>query len=50
MDVFMRDNEWSGFFFVEGFGEGTEYIHLRDRVIVTENALKVSIFNTICEN
>ena len=27
LNEFMRDDEWSGFFVIEGFGEGTEYIH-----------------------
>ena len=45
----MRDHKWSEFFFIEGLGDGTEYIHLRDGVIITEDALKVSVFNTICE-
>ena len=34
---------------MEGLGEGTEYIHLGDWVIIPEDALKISIFNTICE-
>ena len=45
----MRENEWPGLFYVEGFGERTEYIHLCDGVIITKDALKVSIFITICE-
>ena len=45
----MRDYSGLGFFFVEGLGEGTEYIHLGDWIIILEDALKVSIFNTICE-
>ena len=45
----MRDDEGSGFFLLEGLGKGTEYIHLGDRVVVAENALKVSIFYTIFE-
>ena len=45
----MRDNEGSGFFDIGGLGEGTENIHLRDGVIITEDALKVSIFNSLCE-
>ena len=45
----MRYYEGSGFFVVEGLGEGTENIHLGDWVIVAENALEVSIFYTICE-
>ena len=45
----MRDNKGSGFFEIEGLGEGTEKKHLRDWVIITEDVLKVSVFNTICE-
>ena len=45
----MRDNEGSGFFCVEGLGEGTKNIHLRDGVIITKDALKISIYNTIFE-
>ena len=40
----MRDDEGSGFFVIECFGEGTEYIHLGNWFIVAEDALKVSIF------
>ena len=45
----MRDNEKSGLFYIEGFSEGTEKIYLCNGVIITKDALKVSIFNTICE-
>ena len=45
----MRDNEWLELFYVESFIEGTEYIHLRNGVIITKDAFKISIFNTICE-
>ena len=45
----MRDNEGSGFFEIECLGEGTENKHLRDWVIITEDVLKFSVFNTICE-
>ena len=46
----MRDDEESGFFVIEGFGEGTEYIHLGNWVIdALEDALKVSTFYAICE-
>ena len=45
----MRDYYGSGFFFVEVLGEGTKYILLGDWVIIPEDALKVSIFNTIRE-
>ena len=39
----------SGFFFVEGLAERTKYIDLGDWVVIPEDALKVSIFNTIRE-
>ena len=45
----MRDYEGSGFMVVESLGEGTDYIHLGDRFVIAEDALKVSIFNTIRE-
>ena len=45
----MRDGEGSGFFVIEGFGEGRECIHLGNWVIVAEDALKVSFFYAICE-
>ena len=45
----MRDNERSGFLYIEGLGEGTKYIHLGFGVIVSEDALKVSILNAIRE-
>ena len=45
----MRDNERSGFFYIEGLGEWAKYIHLGYGVIVSEDALKVSIFIAICE-
>ena len=44
----MRDKEGSGFFYIEGLGEVREKIHLRG-VVLTEDALKVSIFQAICE-
>ena len=43
----MRDYQGTGFFVVESLGEGTKYIHLGDWVIIPEDALKVSVFNTI---
>ena len=45
----MRDKEGSGFFGVEGFGDGTEDVHLGYGVIITKNTMEVSVFNTICE-
>ena len=45
MNIFMRDNEGSGFFYIESLGEGTKYIHLGYWVIVSEGAFKVSILN-----
>ena len=45
----MLDRERSGFFHVEGIGECTKYIRLGYGVIVTEDALKVSILIAICE-
>ena len=45
----MRDNEGSGFFCGKSFGEWTKYIHLCYGVIISEDAMKVSVFNTVCE-
>ena len=45
----MRNDQGSGFFFVEGLCEGTKYINFSDWVIIPEDALKVSIFNAIRE-
>ena len=45
----MLDNEGSGFFYVKGLGKWTKYIHLGYGVIISEDALKVSVFNTVCE-
>ena len=47
LNIFKRDDQGSGF--VEGLCEGKKYIHLRDWVIIPENALEISIFNAICE-
>ena len=41
----MRNDQGSGFFVVEG----TKYIHLSDGITISEDALKVSIFNAIRE-
>ena len=48
LNILMWDNSLSGFFYVEGFGEGTEYTHLCDGVLITEVVLKVIIFETVC--
>ena len=45
----MRDNEWSGFFYIKGLGEWTKNIHLVYWVVISEDALEVSVFNTVCE-
>ena len=42
----MRDNEGSGFFYNKGLGEWTKCIPLGYRVVVSEDALEVSAFNT----
>ena len=39
----------SGFFGVEGLGDGTEDVHLGYGIIIAKNTMKVSVFNTICE-
>ena len=45
----MRDKEGSGFFGIKGLRDGTEYIHLGNRVIVAENTVEISIFYAICK-
>ena len=45
----MRNDQRSGFFVIEGLREGTKNIHLSDGIIVSEDALKISIFNAIRE-
>ena len=45
----MRNDQRPGFFVVEGLREGTKYIHLSDWIIIPENALEISIFNSIRE-
>ena len=45
----MRDEEGSGFFVLESIDDGAKYIHLVDGIVVTEDAVKVSIFDTISE-
>ena len=49
LNIFMRNDQGSGFFVVEGLREGTKYIHLSDGIIISEDALKVSVFNAIRE-
>ena len=45
----MRDKEGSGFFVLEGVDDGAEYIHLVYGIIISEDAVKVSIFYTVGE-
>ena len=45
----MRDNEGYRFFIIEGLRDGTEYTNLGNWVVVAEDAVEVSIFNTICK-
>ena len=45
----MRNDQRSGFYVIEGLREGTKNIHLSDGIIISEDALKVSIFNAIRE-
>ena len=45
----MRDNEGSVFFYIKGLGEWIKYIHLGSRVIISEYALEVSIFDAVGE-
>ena len=45
----MRDTERSRFFYIEGLDEWTKNIHLGYGVRVSEDTLKGSIFNAICE-
>ena len=44
----MGNDEGAGFVDIEVFGQGTQYI-LGDGIIISEDALEVSIFNAICE-
>ena len=41
MNIFKRDNERSGYFYIEAPGERTKYIHLGYGVIVSLGVLKV---------
>ena len=45
----MREKEGSGFFVLESLCDGAKYIHLVDGVVVTEDAVEVSILETIGE-
>ena len=45
----MPDNERSGFFYIKCLGEWTKYIHLGYWVVISEDALEVSAFKTVCE-
>ena len=40
----MRDKEGSGFFCVEGLGDGAENIHLGYGVIITKNTIMIRDF------
>ena len=43
----MRDDEGTGFFVLEGLRDGAKYLHLGNGIVVTEDAVEVSIFNAI---
>ena len=45
----MRDIEGSGFFYIKGLVEWTKSIQLGYWVVISEDALEVSVFNTVCE-
>ena len=45
----MWDKEGSGFFCVKVLRDGTKYIPLGYGIIIAEDAVKVSIFDAICE-
>ena len=45
----MWDKEGSGFFCVKGLRDGTKYIRLGYGITIAEDAVKVSIFDAICE-
>ena len=45
----MQDNEGSGFFYIKGFNEWKKYIHLGYWVVISEDALEVSIFYAVGE-
>ena len=49
LNIFMRNDQSSGFFVIEGLREGTKNIHLSDGIIILEDALEISIFNAIRE-
>ena len=45
----MRDNEGSGFFYIKGLCEWTNYIQLGYWVLISEDALELSIFIAVGE-
>ena len=45
----MRDEEGCGFFVLQSLCDGAKYIHLVDGVVVTEDALEVSILDQMSE-
>ena len=45
----MRDNEGSRFFYIKGLSEWKKFILLGYRVIISEDALEVSIFDAVGE-
>ena len=45
----MQEKEGSGFFGIKGLRDGTKYIHWGNWVIVTEDAVEVSIFDALCK-
>ena len=49
LDVLKRGNNGAGVFKGEAVFDGTRYIHLADGIIVSEDDVKVTGFNTKCE-
>ena len=49
LNLFMRNDQRSGFFLIEGLREGTKNIYLSDGIVIPEDALEFSIFNAIRE-
>ena len=45
----MRDNKGSGFFYIKGLGEWTKYIHLGYWIVLSDDALEVSVFYAVGE-
>ena len=43
----MRYKDGSGFFYIKGLGEWTKNIHLGYWVVISEDALKINIFNAV---